>query len=97
MENGLKGYWEYSENVMNPDYDYVQQCTFTFLYAMMLLRRGIRYCNATAILAAKSKMVLLFFARNHPRYQFLLANDIRIETLLPLEIKEMLHSTMSFS
>jgi len=69
-----QGYWKYSEGVVDPNYDYVQQTTFTYLHAMMLLRRGIRFCDATAILAAKSKLVLLFFGRNHLRYQFLLTH-----------------------
>ena len=55
------GYWNYSENVINPNYQYVEQALFTFLHALMMLRRGVRYGQIKPILATKSKLMLLFF------------------------------------
>ena len=71
--------------------------TFTFLHAMMMLRRGIRYCQIEPVLAAKSKLALLFFGRNHPRYQELTSHEFRIECIAPNEIKSYMHSAFSMS
>ena len=55
------GYWNYSESVVNPNYQYVEQALITFLHPLMMLRRGVRYGQSKPILAAKSKLVLLIF------------------------------------
>ena len=91
------GYWSYCTNSLNPNYLYVQQTTFTYLHAMMMLRKGIRYGQSLPILAAKSKLALLFFGRNHPRYQVMTTHDFRIGCLIPNEIKDCMHSTLSLS
>ena len=63
----------------------------------MMLRRGVRYGQSQPILAAKSKLVLLFFGRNHPRYQEIVSHDFRIEYMIPNEVKQCMHSTFSMS
>ena len=48
------GYWNYSESTASPNYQYAQQALFTFLYALMMLRRGVRFGQSKPILVAKS-------------------------------------------
>ena len=91
------GYWNYSESIVNPNYQYVQQALFTFLHALMMIRRCMRYSQSKPILAAKSKLVLLFFGRNHPIYQEIVSHDFRIEYMIPNEVKQSMHSTFSMS
>ena len=35
-------YRNYSERVVNPNYQYAQQALFTFLHALIMLKRGVR-------------------------------------------------------
>ena len=63
----------------------------------MMLKRGVRYGQSKPILAAKSKLVLLFFGRNHPRYQEIVSHDFRIECMIPNEVKQCMYSTFSMS
>ena len=93
----VAGYWAYNTESCNPNYIYIQQMVFTYLHAMMLLRKGIRTAQPLAILAAKSKLALLFFGRNHPRYHDMLAHDFRLEILMPDEIKSIVRSSLSLS
>ena len=90
------GYWNYSESIVNTNYQYVQQALFTFLHALMMLRRGVRYGQSKPTLAAKSKLVLLFFGCNHPRQQ-IVSHDFRIECMIPNKLKQCVHSTFSMS
>lgn len=56
-----KNYWKFTSTSVNPNYQYLQQTTFTFLHAMMMLRKGICHNQSVPILAAKSKLALLLF------------------------------------
>ena len=68
-----------------------------FFHALMMLRRGVRYGQSQPILAAKSKLVLLFFGRNHLRYQEIVSHGFRIECMIPNEVKQCMHLTFSMS
>lgn len=35
------GYWNYSKSVVNSNYQYVQENLFTFLHALIMLRRSV--------------------------------------------------------
>ena len=87
----------YNDAVRNPNYEYAQLMTFTFLHSMMMLRKGVRSGQHLPILAAKSKLSLLFFGRNHPLYQYMLFQDFRIECLMPDQVREIVYSLMSSS
>ena len=91
------GYWNYSESTVSPNYQYAQQALFNFPYALMMLRRGVRFGQSKPILVAKSKLLLLFFGSNHPRYQEIVSHDFRIECMIPNEVKQCMHSTFSMS
>ena len=88
----VEGYLtSYNDAVESPSYEYAQQMAFTFLHAMMMLRRGIRNGQHLPILAAKGKLALLFFGRNHPICQYMLIQDFRIECMLPDTVGEFTH------
>ena len=92
----VAGYWEFSNNVLSPSFDYAEQCALTYLHAMMLLRKGIRSGHSKSVFSAKSKLALLFFGRNHPKYQKLLVQDFKIDCRMPEETKCLMSDTLSF-
>lgn len=101
LQNNLSpdvaGYWEFSQCVKNKNYIFMQHAIFTILHSMMLLRTGVRNNNRNFILAARSKLILLFFGRNHPKYQQILAHELLHEELMPSDIKNMKYNNFSLS
>jgi len=93
----VSNYWKYCENIKSGTYAYFQQMTFTYLHSLMLLRTGVRHNNSKAILTAESKLVDLFFVRNHPIYREIFYEFFKIECFIPPEIKEIMHDTLAVS
>ena len=96
-EPSVEGYWIWADKVTNPNYLYMQQMVLTFLHAMMLFRTGCRKGNARAIISARDKMSLLFFARNHQRYQRIMTLNRFVEAMMPAEVKNVVHSSYTLS
>lgn len=88
IEPTVENYWdEFCLVVRNPNYIFVQQMVFTFLHALMILRKGMRMNKQEYIYAGKNKLSLLFFGRNHPHYHQLISYEKRIEVLMPHEVR----------
>ena len=68
-ECSLTTYWEWNDDVINPNYIYMQQVVLTFLHALMLFRVGVQNCGALAANSGNNKLAKFFYARNHPKYQ----------------------------
>ena len=75
----------------------MQEMVLSYLHGLMLLRKGMRAANDSLIYCAKNKLSLLFFGRNHPKYQRLIAHEKRIEELMPDEIKSSKFSSLVLS
>ena len=93
----LHGYWEYSQNVTNGTYLYCQQMIFTYLHSLMLLRKSVRNNSSTGILSAQSKIMHLFFGRNHPAYREILFEFFKVECCIPYPVQEFMHSNLLVS
>ena len=91
------GYWNWFENIIDPNYVYLQHMTFTYLYSLMMLRAGVRKCNATAVGDAKTKISCLFFGRNHPIYQNIVYLDTLDTVLMPPPLKDIKNKYISGS
>lgn len=87
-EPSVDGYWNWACDIVNPNYMFLQQMVFTLLHSLMLFRTGCRRGNVNAIIAGRNKMSLLFFARNHPRYQRIIALNNYIEAMMPRNLKK---------
>ena len=91
------GYWQWADDICNPNYMYLQQMALTFLHSLMLFRVGCRYGNADAIISGRDKLSLLFYARNHTRYQRIMAINQLIEFKMPQKVKDIVFSSMTLS
>ena len=93
----VRGYWKFAQKVKNNNYIFMQHLTFTILHSMMLLRTGTRNGDAESIHAARSKLLLLFFGRNHPKYQQILSHEIKTEVLMPADVRSLKFKSLSTS
>ncbi len=91
----LLGFWSYIDKVKNENYLYCLEMAFTYLHALMLLRKGSRANDSEAISGAISKLKLLFFGTNHPLYREILYNDLRIRYLAPPEILRQINANIT--
>ena len=82
------GYWNWCKDIKNPNYVYVQHMAFTYLYSLMLFRVGVGKNDVKSFENAKTKILHLFFGRNHPIYQ----NIIYLDTLNTISMLEELNS-----
>ena len=69
----------------------------TFVHALMLFRQGSRNGDTKAIFAANSKLALLFFGRNHPMYREIIQHDIKVWSLAPQAMKELISNSLTVS
>ena len=98
MEPSVDNYWSsFSKKVKNPNYAFLQQMVLTFLHALMIFRKGMRSNNQQYIYAGKDKLSLLFYGRNHPHYHLLIAQEKRIEALMPREVLNLKYSSLVLS
>ena len=63
----------------------------------MIFTYLVRHNNSEAILSAESKMMDLFFTRNHPVYREIIYQYFKIETLIPQKAKDALHKSLAVS
>ncbi len=75
----------------------MQQMVFTFLHAMMLYRKGVQNCNSDAAESGKAKLAKLFYTRNHPKYQRILAVDKLWNAMMPVDMKVVMEESYSVS
>ena len=64
---------------------------------MVLFRTRLRRNNIETILVAETKMCDLFFARNHPVYREIKYEFFKLETLMPKQVKDVLHTFLAVS
>ena len=81
-------YWLWSDEAKNPNYHFMQQMTFTFLHALIMLRSGVRKCNVSLVNNAKFRLALMMFARNHPFYQNIIYHDTLDTILMPDQLRD---------
>ena len=93
----VNGYWNFCSELQNPNYVFVQQLVFTYLHALIILRKGMRSNNQKYIHAGKNKLSLLFFGRNHPNYHQLISFEKKIEALMPHEIRSIKYTSLALS
>ena len=92
-----EGYWNWCKDIKNPNYVYVQHMAFTYLYSLMLFRIGVRKNDAKSVENAKTKILHLFFGRNHPIYQNIMYLDTLDTISMPEELKNLKKQFMSGS
>lgn len=80
----ISNYAEFVASAINPNFVFIHEMVFSYLHVLMMLRKGTRF---SFINAAKNKLSLLFFGRNHPNYQFILSQEKKIDFLMPLKLK----------
>ena len=97
MQPSVSGYWAWNNEVDNPNYTYMQQMVFTFLHSIMLFRAGVRNSDSIAINTGKAKLAPLFFARNHPKYRWIITLDRYMEVLMKKELKVIADESKSVS
>ena len=92
-----EGYCEFANDAINDTYIYGQQMAFIFLHLHMLFRKGIHRNCSRSVLTSQSKLMLLFYGGNHPKYQKIVYNDLRQQVLMPDELKNIMESNFSAS
>ena len=70
---------------------------FTFLHSIMLFRAGVRNADSISINTGKAKLAPLFFARNHPKYRWIITLDRYMEVFMPKELKVIADESKSLS
>ena len=93
----IEGYWKYCENILNPNYCYIQQMVFNFPHALMLFRKGCRNNSPEHIVAAKNCMLVLFFGQNHPNCREIVHYDLKQYMRFPLLLKEIVLGCLTAS
>ena len=93
----VDSHWEWCEKIESPNYLYMQQMCFSYLHALMLLKRGVRKCNLVLVHAAKLKLYPPFFAGNHPIYQNIIFKDELDNMLMPSKLKTLKDKYVSVS
>ena len=91
----ISGYWKYCDSIKNVKYYYTQEMNFTYLYALMLLQKGIRMNSSKAVYAARNRLSLLFFGRNHPIYRDITFHEFRQQVMQPNELRVIAESSIS--
>ena len=98
MEPSVDNYWSsFSKKVKNPNYTFLQQMVLTFLQVLMIFQKGIRSNNQQYIYSGKDKPSLLFYGPNNPHYHLLIAQEKRIEALMPREVLNLKYSSLVLS
>ena len=93
----IDDYWNWSADIVNPNYLFIQQMIFTFLHSIMMFRVGVRNNDHKAILTAQRKTMPLFFSRNHPTYRKIMLSSFNTHCLLPDELKLEVYKNMAVS
>ena len=88
-------YWEWCSDVADANYIYMQDMTMSYLHSLMLLRSGVRKCNAVAVKDSIAKLSHLIFNRNHPIYQNILYHHGLDLCLMPCSLKVILEQYIS--
>ena len=65
----VNGYYLWLKTVKNPNYVFLKDVIFIYLFSMFLFRAGIRKNNYEAMTEAKTKFSSLFFGLNFTCYQ----------------------------
>ena len=98
MEPSVDNYWSsFSKKVKNPNYTFLQQMVLTFLQVLMIFQKGIRSNNQQYIYSGKDKPSLLFYGPNNPHHHLLIAQEKRIEALMPREVLKLKYSALVLS
>ena len=69
----------------------------SYFYIRLFFRQEIRSNCSRSILAAQSKLILLFYSRNHSKHQEIIYNDLHQQVLRPDELKNIMESNFSAS
>ena len=93
----IEKFWLWNQNVECPNIIYVQQMVFTYLDAVFLFRVGVRKNDIKAILVAQRHFMPLFYSRNHPMYQKIIASSFTTYVNMPDDLKEMIYNNISVS
>ena len=92
-----ENFWKWVEQIKNQNYIYMYQMVFTFLHALILFRVGVRRGCFLAMNAGKDKLVKLFYAGNHPKYQRIMAVDKLFQKSMPEKVKDIIRFSFSTS
>ena len=90
-------FYQYLHNCRNKNYRFMAEIIFTYLFALMIFRVGVRKNHQDVLLAGRLKFSPLFYCLNMPFYQQIDFRDLRIRTLLPDQLQSFWRATESFS
>ena len=101
MENNavpsLAGFYQFMSRAKNPNFLFIKDSIFTYLFALILFRAGVRRNNSDVMMAGKLKFSPLFSPLNMHFYQEIHFRDAMIRVLLPDQLKEWWTANEAFS
>ncbi|XP_071792455.1 uncharacterized protein [Asterias amurensis] len=94
----VNGYFAYAmNNIRNPNYKFIYEQTFVYNQAIFNYRNGLRENNHNLIMAGKEKFSPIWYARNHPKYQFIHICDTHDRFCYSDDVRELVSTNESFS
>ena len=93
----VTGYYQWLSSVKNPNYIFMKNVIFIYVFALFLFRAGIRRNNYEAMAAGRTKFASLFYGLNCTSYQEIEFKELKKIVLSPGPVHEFRAATQSFS
>ena len=97
LVSNAEGFFDWMSSIENETFNLVYQLVFNFAFAVYVLKMGVRCNDVNMINAGRYKFMPLFYAFNHPIYQYIEYRDLKNQVIYPKEVKKVLDDNMSFS
>ena len=93
----VEKYYLWLSKVKDPNYLFMKDVVFTYVFALFLFRGGIRRNNSDVLLSARTKFSALFYGLNMINYQEIDYRDLKMRVLSPPQVSEYITQNESFS
>ena len=96
-EADYKSYCRFLQGVKDPNFLFLNEAIFTYLYSLFLFRAGMRMGNWEAILAGRTKFSPLFFGLHQTFYQEIEVRDLLCRVCMPPPLVDFTHDHETFT
>jgi hypothetical protein len=93
----VHGFYTWLSSVSDPNYLFLKDVVFTYIFALHLFRAGVRKNNSDVILAGRIKFSNLFFGVHMTTYQEIEYYDLKSRVLSPAPVNDFRRATESFA
>ena len=97
MIPSVEKFYVWLSSVKDPNYLFMKDMVFTYVFSLILFRAGIRRNNSEVILSSRTKFSSLFSGLNMTGYQEIDIRDITMQVLAPSAVTDHLNKNESYS